>query len=204
MNQIFVARGLYQMNRAFFKGNTLPPSTSPDRIYPFNRREVFFVSDTPVTRALSQMGVPFRLFRHAGPVHSLAQAARERGQQPEQVVRSIVFRVAKDEYVMVLMAGARQVSWPALRHHLGQSRLTMASEKELLTTTGYPIGAVSPFGLPKPMRVLADESVFAPDEISIGSGERGLTVIMRAEDLRRALGAVEVKQFAETGGVVRS
>lgn len=151
---------------------------------------------TPVTRALAALNVPHRLFRHPGPVASLEQAARERGQHPSQVVRSIVFRVGEGEYVMVLVAGAAQVSWRALRRYLGQSRLTTATEAELLQVTGYSVGAVSPLGLPKPMRVLVDESVFEPDEISLGSGERGLTVILRSADLRRALAQAEIGRFA--------
>jgi Cys-tRNA(Pro)/Cys-tRNA(Cys) deacylase len=167
------------------------------RLAIFGGRRV--TDSTPVTRALAAMNIPHRLFRHPGPVHSLEQAARERGQSPEQVVRSLVFRTGKDEYLMVLIAGARQVSWPALRRYLGQSRLTMASEAEVLAATGYERGAVSPFGLPKPMRLLLDESVLAQEEISLGSGERGVTVFLRVEDLRRALGEVEVGQFGEGG-----
>ncbi len=151
---------------------------------------------TPVSRALVDLKTPHRLFRHPGPIGSLEQAARERGQSPDQVVRSIVFRIAKDDYVMVLMAGARQVQWPTLRRHLGQSRVTMANEEELLAATGYEIGAVSPFGLPKPMRILLDESVLAQEEVSIGSGVRGVTVILRAGDLKRALGEVTVGNFS--------
>ena len=75
--------------------------------------------------------IPYRLFVHAGPVHSLEQAARERSQLPDQVIRSIVFRVGKDEFLMALMAGDRQISWPALRRYLGQSRLTLATEDEV-------------------------------------------------------------------------
>ena len=106
-----------------------------------------------------------------------------------------MFRV-RDDYVMVLVNGERQVAWPALRKHLGQSRVTMAAEAELLAVTGYAIGAVSPFGLPRPMRILADEKVFAQAEVSIGSGVRGLTVILKSGDLRRALGAVELGAFS--------
>ena len=152
---------------------------------------------TPVTRALATLHVPYRLFRHPGPVHSLEQAARERGQSPDQVVRSIVFRVAEGEYVLALIAGDRQVSWPALRRYLGRSRVSLASQAEVLAATGYERGAVSPFGLPGPMRVLIDESVLAQAEISIGSGTRGITVILRAEDLSRALKDAEVGQFGE-------
>jgi Cys-tRNA(Pro)/Cys-tRNA(Cys) deacylase len=97
----------------------------------------------------------------------------------------------------VLMAGPAQVSWPALRNYLGQSRLTMATEDEVLTVTGYHPGAVSPFGLPAPLRILADENVFAPAEISLGSGERGVTIIMKSADLRQGLEMVDVGQFAQ-------
>jgi Cys-tRNA(Pro) deacylase len=150
---------------------------------------------TPVTQHLDALGIPYQTFRHPGPVASLEQAARERQQQPEQVIRSIVFRTGDGLFVMVLMAGAQQVSWRALRRYMGQSRLTTASEPELIQYTGYMAGAVSPFGLPAPMRLLIDERVLQNDVVSIGSGERGLTVIMTAADLRRALPDAEIGQF---------
>ena len=149
----------------------------------------------PVAHALANHSIPHRLFRHTGPVHSLEQAAAERGQQPHQVVRSILFRLHEGVYAMVLMAGPSQVDWRALRRFVGQSRLTMASAEEVLTVTGYPIGAVAPFGVAQPLRVLVDESVLAQEEISIGSGVRGTTVIMQVADLMRALGDVEVGRF---------
>ncbi len=143
---------------------------------------------TPVGRALAAAGIPFREFQHPGPVLSLEQAAQERGQRPEQVVRSILFRLGADEYAMVLVAGPQQVDWKALRRYLGRSRLTTASAEEVRLITGYEIGAVSPFGLPRPMRVLLDESVARETEVSIGSGVRGTTVILATADLLRALG----------------
>jgi len=54
------------------------------------------------------------------PVHTLEQAAIERGQRPEQVVRSILFRLSSDEFFMVLIAGQRQISWKAIRAYLDQ------------------------------------------------------------------------------------
>ena len=151
--------------------------------------------ETPVTKALNDLGITFRFFRHPGQVTSLEQAAQERDQQPEQVIRSILFRLAKDDYTMVLVAGPAQISWPALRAYLGQSRLTTASQAEVLEVTGYPIGAVSPFGLPAKMRILVDHSVVQDGEISIGSGERGATVILLSSDLITALGDVELGDF---------
>jgi Cys-tRNA(Pro) deacylase len=152
---------------------------------------------TPVSEALTQMNIPHREFRHPGPVRSLEQAAAERGQQPEQVIRSILFRVSADEFVMVLMAGPQQIDWKALRRYLGEKRLTTASEEEVRRVTGYERGAVAPFGLPTPLRILADQSIFAPEEVSLGSGVRGTTIILSSADLRRALGDIEIAQLGK-------
>ncbi len=149
----------------------------------------------PVSRYLTEQGVPHTVFRHAGPVTSLEQAAAERGQQPGQVVRSIVFRLGEGNFVMVLAAGPGQVSWPALRAYLGQSRLTMASAEEVLAVTGYAIGTVSPLGVVTPLRLLADEGVWAHDEISLGSGMRDVGIIMKSADLRRLLPHAETGAF---------
>jgi Cys-tRNA(Pro) deacylase len=151
----------------------------------------------PVSLALDKLKIPHRVFTHPGPVNSLEQAARERGQRPEQVVRSILFRTGEDEYLMALVTGPDQISWKALRTYLNQSRLTMANEAEVLAVTGYPIGAVSPFGTKRTMRILIDPGVFVEDEISIGSGVRGTTVILKSADLRRAMGESEVVPLLE-------
>lgn len=144
--------------------------------------------ETPVTRELDQKQIPYQLFSHDGPVRSLEQAAAERDQQPEQVVRSLLFRLAQDEFLMVLVAGPQQIDWKQLRRTLGQSRLTMAKPDELLRITGYEIGAVAPFGLPTPVRVLVDQSVLDQSEISMGSGVRGTAVLLKTADLLTALG----------------
>ena len=152
----------------------------------------------PVSLALDELNIPHRVFTHPGPVNSLEQAARERGQRPEQIVRSILFRIGEDEYLMALVAGPAQISWKALRSYLGQSRLTMANKDEVLEVTGYPIGAVSPFGTARNLRVLVDASVFSEEEISIGSGVRATTIIMKSEDLKQALGDVELAELLES------
>jgi Cys-tRNA(Pro)/Cys-tRNA(Cys) deacylase len=150
---------------------------------------------TPVTVALQNKGISYKFFRHPGQLHSLEQAAQERGQVPNQVVRSILFRISEDDFVMVLVAGPGQLSWGKLRKFLNQSRMSMASEEEVMRVTGFPRGAVSPFGLPTPIRIIVDESVMLQEEISIGSGVRNTTIIMQRVDLLRALGEVEVGDF---------
>jgi Cys-tRNA(Pro)/Cys-tRNA(Cys) deacylase len=142
---------------------------------------------TPVTRALDLLGVPYQLHIHTAPVHSLEQAARERGLEPGQIVRSLVFRIEGGSFVMVLVAGPAKVSWPRLRRFLRVSRLTTATPGEVLQVTGYAPGAVSPYGLPHPLRVLADRSLLAHPTLSLGAGIPDAGVILTREDLLRTL-----------------
>jgi len=146
----------------------------------------------PVSVALDRLAIPHQVFQHSSHVASLEQAAAERGQRPEQVVRSILFRLSEKDYLMALVGGPKQISWKALRKYLGQSRLTMASEEEVLRVTGYRIGAVGPLGLPAPLRILIDESVLREEFVSLGSGVRKVAIIIKTADLRRALPGAEV------------
>ena len=157
---------------------------------------------TPVSRALVELNIPHRVLRHPGPLRSLEQAAEERGQRPEQVVRSIVFRAASGEFIMALVAGPAQISWPALRGYLKQSRLTTATEEELVAVTGYTRGAAAPFALPQPMRILIDRGLLAEQEVSMGSGVQGTTIVLQTADLLAALRGAEVGDFVVPGALV--
>ena len=142
--------------------------------------------------------MPHRIFRHETPVTSLEKAASDRGQRPSQVVRSILFRITEGEFALVLMAGPGQISWKILRKILGRSRITMASDEEVLSVTGYKIGTVGPFGLLKQARVLIEAGVLKEEEVSIGSGMRDTAVILKSADLRLALKDAEVVSLTET------
>jgi Cys-tRNA(Pro)/Cys-tRNA(Cys) deacylase len=147
--------------------------------------------------ALEKLKIPHRIFQHDKPVTSLEQAASDRGQRPEQVVRSILFQIRPDEFLMVLMAGPAQIDWKKLRQFVKRSRIRMATEEEVLEMTGYRVGTVSPFGLPRPLRVLIDSSVLQKEEVSIGSGVRNTAIILKSADLHQALRDAEIVSFAE-------
>jgi len=156
------------------------------------------MENPPASIALEKLGVPHKIFRHETPVTSFEQAASDRGQRASQVVRSILFRIAEDEFIMALVAGPAQISWKILRKHLGRSRITMATEDEVLAVTGYRIGTVNPFGLPRQLKVLVDPGVTGEEEVSIGSGMRNAAIILKSADLLHALKDAEVVSLTET------
>lgn len=137
----------------------------------------------PAAQYLQNIGADFRLFVHNQEIHSLEEAAAQRGQTPEQVVRSILFRLSEHEYVMVLAAGPSQIDWKDLRRQLGVSRMTMASPEEVVQITGALPGTVSPFGLLQPVRIFIDTDIFKQAEVSFGSGERGKAILLHSTQL---------------------
>ncbi len=151
----------------------------------------------PASSALEKLNIPHQIFIHERTVTSFEQAASDRNQRPEQIVRSILFQIRPDEYLMVLMAGPAQIDWRRLRQLVKRSRIRMATEDEVLEMTGYRVGTVSPFGLKNPIKVLIDASVLREEEISIGSGVRNMALILKSEDLRRALGEAEIVSLEE-------
>jgi len=152
----------------------------------------------PASIALEKLNIPHRVFKHETPVTSFEQAAADRNQRPEQIVRSILFQIRPEEFLMVLVAGPAQVDWKKLRQLMKRSRLRMATEEEVLDVTGYRVGTVSPFGLKNQVKILIDASVLKEDEVSIGSGVRNTAIIMKSVDLRGVLGDSEIVSLLES------
>lgn len=152
--------------------------------------------DTPAVAALKQAGIPFTIFQHQQKIHSLEQVAEERGQRPDQIVRSILFRLNSETFVLVLVSGDHQISWKSLRAFLGERRLTTATPEEVLQVTGYEIGAVTPFGLRTTVRVLADEAIFMHPVISLGSGKKGFALILESSLIKALIPDLEIAPLA--------
>jgi Cys-tRNA(Pro)/Cys-tRNA(Cys) deacylase len=167
----------------------------PNKQEPLNHP--YNVSKPPASITLEKLNIPHRVFQHTTPVTSFEQAAMDRNQRPEQIVRSILFQIRPEEFVMVLVAGHEQVDWRKLRQLVGRSRVRMATEDEVLEVTGYRVGTVSPFGLKNQVKILIDASVLKEEEISLGSGVRNMAIIMKSADLHRALEDAEIVSLME-------
>jgi Cys-tRNA(Pro)/Cys-tRNA(Cys) deacylase len=137
--------------------------------------------------ALRSSGITYRVIRH-GPVGSLSEAATARGVEPADVVKTMVVRRAEGDYVFVLVPGDRAISWPKLRAVLGVSRLSMPDATVAREVTGYERGTITPLGSTTPWPVIADERVLRR-EITLGAGQHGVAVALRAEDVLSMLDA---------------
>ncbi|PKQ25141.1 MAG: hypothetical protein CVT64_11475 [Actinobacteria bacterium HGW-Actinobacteria-4] len=144
---------------------------------------------TPALAAIAATGIDVEVTRH-GPVSSLEEAAQVRGIEPWQILKTLVVRRTEGEFVFVLVPGDRQISWPKLREHLGQSRLSMPDKDVAREVTGYERGTITPFGSATAWPVIADALMVSREgPVSIGAGAHGVAASVDPTQLVEALGA---------------
>ena len=136
--------------------------------------------------AAEALGLDHTVTRH-GRVRSLEEAAAARGVEPRAVVKTIVVRLADEDYRFVLVPGDREIAWPKLRALLGVNRLSMPSADVAFEVTGYVRGTITPLGSTTSWPVVADASLSGP--VSLGGGAHGVALTVDADKLVRALKA---------------
>lgn len=145
------------------------------------------MASNPALFALAASGLTHTVTRHAH-VGSLEEAARLRGVEPRDIVKTMVVRRAADDHFLVLVPGDRSISWPKLRALLGVSRLSMPDADEAKRVTGFERGTITPFGTITPLPVVADERI-AGRQVSIGAGAHGVAATLDGESLLSHLDA---------------
>jgi Cys-tRNA(Pro)/Cys-tRNA(Cys) deacylase len=136
--------------------------------------------------AAEQLGLAHTVTRH-GPVRSLEEAAAARGVEPAAVVKTIVVRLADDDYRFVLVPGDREIAWAKLRALLGVNRLSMPSADVAYQQTGYVRGTITPLGSSTAWPVIADASL--KGTVSVGGGAHGVALTVEAGGLVDVLDA---------------
>ena len=145
------------------------------------------MSEQRALEAAQGLGLDVDVIEH-GPVKSLAEAAAARGQEPRDVVKTLVVRRGADDYVFVLVGGDRTISWPKLRQLLGVNRMSLPDADEAFAATGYKRGTITPFGSTTDWPVLADAAL-SGRRVSMGSGAHGVALLVSADAMIAALEA---------------
>ena len=144
--------------------------------------------DTPAIRSLDGSDLPFEVLR-TERARTAEESASFQGIELRRLLRTIVVRRGRDDYVFVLVPGGRQIDWPKLRAHLGVSRLSLPDADEAKAATGYERGTITPFGSKTAWPVIADPAIAALDRVAIGGGGHGVNLHLSGLDLIEHLGA---------------
>jgi prolyl-tRNA editing enzyme YbaK/EbsC (Cys-tRNA(Pro) deacylase) len=121
-----------------------------------------------VQAALHAAGSTAQVVQLDTSARTSAEAAESLGVDVAQIAKSMVF-LADGDPVVVVASGADRIDTKALGAHLGR-RITRADADAVRAATGYPIGGVSPAGLPPTTAVLVEKALAAYDVVWAAAG----------------------------------
>lgn len=112
---------------------------------------------------------PARVVELPTSTHTAAEAAAALGVGVEEIAKSLVF-LADGVPVVAVLSGADRLDEERLGCHLGASEVARASPEQVREATGYPVGGVSPLGLPEGVGVVLDRRLGDHDRVWAAAG----------------------------------
>ena len=128
-----------------------------------------------------------------GHTPTVEDAARELSVVPEQIIKSLVFKI-RDEPLLVINNGTARVDRRKLARYLevGRKWARFASPELALEITGFVVGSMPPFGHLTRLRTLVDSAVSDQEVIFGGGGDLNAMMRLTPAELMRVTGAESV------------
>jgi Cys-tRNA(Pro) deacylase len=111
-------------------------------------------------------------------------AARAVGCKLAQIVKSVVL-ACDARYVVAMFPGDRRVDVKKVAHAVGCAKARIAKPDEVVAATGFEVGAVAPFPLPRVERVYIDRTLLGHKRVWVGAGSPSHMAALAPGDLMR-------------------
>lgn len=138
-----------------------------------------------VAQWMAERGIAGALIRPGEPTPTVETAAAALGVRPEQVVKSLLFLVDEDPY-LVIVRGTARVNTKKLLEGVGGKKARIATRVEVERITGFPVGGTPPFAHREELPVLIDRGVLDLEEIYAGGGSDDVMLQIQVADLLQA------------------
>ena len=150
-----------------------------------------------VASYLTQARAEARLQEFPGGTPTALEAAEAVGCELDQIVKSLVF-VCDERPVLVMVPGSRRADPRKVAHATGAATARIASPALVRETTGYSVGGVAPFALPRIERVLVDRMLLGWPVVWTGAGSDRHMAGLSPTELLRLTKAEPVDASADT------
>ncbi len=108
---------------------------------------------------------------------SIADVAAFLGLSTDRTIKALVYMSDTGESVMACLRGDHELNEIKLKNALGWDEIRMATEEEILSVTGSPVGFLGPHGLKRKIAVIADLAVQGMANAVIGANETDMHFI---------------------------
>ena len=139
---------------------------------------------TPAIELVKQHGIAHQLhhYQHDPAAASYgAEAAEKLGLLPQQVFKTLVLSLDAKQLAVAVLPVSQQLSMKLAAKALGAKKADMANAHDVMRSTGYVLGGVSPLGQKKLLPTVIDSSAQQFATIYVSAGRRGLEIELSAD-----------------------
>jgi Cys-tRNA(Pro) deacylase len=140
-------------------------------------------------RWLDELGVRAELIVSELQMPTVELAAAAIGVDPNQIVKTLLFRDRGGNFARVIASGPRRIDRALLAAIAGLDRPKMASAEMVLEITGWPAGGVAPVGSRTEIPTFIDQSVMEWDVVFGGGGTELTLLRLQPADIARLTNA---------------
>lgn len=147
---------------------------------------------TPAIILLQQQQIAFQLhhYQHDPAVASYGlEAAEKLGVPAEQVFKTLVVQLDNKALAVALLPVNVQLNMKAVAKAFAVKKAEMAKAPDVMRSTGYVLGGVSPLGQKKRLATVLHKTAESFPNIYISAGRRALEIELAPTDLCRLLNA---------------
>ena len=124
---------------------------------------------------------------------TVEMAAAVLGVTPGEIAKSLTFRNAEKEPILIVMAGDKRVDNKKFKAAF-QTKAKMLSAEEVAEEIGHEVGGVTPFGVNEGVKVYLDESLTAYDVVYPACGSEYAVAKFAVDEL---IDAVDGEGFVD-------
>lgn len=109
------------------------------------------------------------------------------GQDPRQVFKTLVTVGKTGQHYVFVIPVCRELDLKKAAETVGEKKIEMIREKELLPLTGYIHGGCSPIGMKKQFPTVIDQSCELQKTIMVSGGKIGCQVELNPQELEKII-----------------
>ena len=113
------------------------------------------------------------------------EAAEKMAVAAERIFKTLVVDVGDKKLVVAVVPVTAMLNLKAIAKAAKAKKAVMAYKKDVMRSTGYVLGGVSPLGQKKRLLTVIDSSAPVHDTIYVSAGRRGLEIELSPLDLKQ-------------------
>ncbi|HEY8568992.1 Cys-tRNA(Pro) deacylase [Microbulbifer sp.] len=141
---------------------------------------------TPAINSASKAKISYHIheYTHDPAAESYGlEAAEKLGLDPKKVFKTLVVSLDGKSLAVAILPVETQLSMKLIAKAAGAKKAAMADKNDVMRSSGYVLGGVSPLGQKKPLPTFLHNSAEAQPTIFVSAGRRGLEIELAPLDL---------------------